>query len=240
MYGQRDILLYLRELGIAWTEDTADEAAKAGQLETLKFLILNECPLGGQISLNAVRSGEMDLVEYVATLITAWHPDCCMAAACGRRLDILLYIRDRGAPWNRVRCDTAVFTRDLLMLRYLCQSGCPYTTNICLHAVAEDFPDALRYLHEFGIPLDIRVCAAAASHGSLGLLKYARENGCPWDADEVMLRALAGGHLDILLYVHTHGSRWPPWRRVETGASECQTPARTKRAQRKFMRLCKL
>lgn len=240
MHGQSDILLYLRELGIAWERDTASCAARAGHLETLKFLILNDCPLGGQISLNAVRSGEMDLVAYVATLITAWHPDCCITAVSQRRLDILRYIRDRGAPRGQLMCDTALFVHDLPILRYLCESGCPFTTDICYHAVRYDSLDALRYLHEFGAPWDTRVCVAAATSGYLGLLKYARENGCPWDVDEVMRGALANGHLDILLYAHTHGGRWLPWRCVEMGASECQTPGRTKKAQRKFMRLCKL
>ena len=57
------------------------------------------------------------------------------------------------------------------------------------------------------IPKKLRNCTAAAAGGHLEILKYLHEKGFPWDCRTCRNAAL-GGHLEVLKYAHENGCPW--------------------------------
>ena len=63
--------------GLVWSTGSCVEAAKAGQLDVLKYLRKHGCP---------------------------WDEWTCFTAASEGHLDVLKYARENGCPWEREEC----------------------------------------------------------------------------------------------------------------------------------------
>ena len=165
--------------------ETSVFAALGGQLEVLKWLEANGCPLHSKWS------------------------NVCSFAALGGHLEVLKYLRgNRGHRWYVQTSAFAAYGGHLEVLKYLHEKGCPWNEDICYRAASGGHLEVLKYAHEQGCPWDEGTCSAAARRGDLEMLKYARENGCRWSERWICNDAASGGNLEVLKYAHERGCSW--------------------------------
>ena len=105
-YGQLKILIWARENGYFWCENTCRYAAQ-GHLACLKYLHEQGCP---------------------------WDEWTCRLAARGY-LECLKYAHEKGCPWDVWVCENAA-RGHLECLKYLHEHGCPWDESTCINAAA--------------------------------------------------------------------------------------------------------
>jgi hypothetical protein len=151
----RDYALKLRHTfyggSVAWF------AAEGGQTAILRDLVdANVCTLDVVDLCNAVRSGNLETVEYVADRVGVEGNDTepCEDAIRIGRLDIYTRLRERGWDMTDGRfCRIAAGKGHIHLLQHARDAGEVFEVDFALTAIHFEQRDALAYLLDNGCPL---------------------------------------------------------------------------------------
>lgn len=121
-------------------------SAFKGQIDTVKFFIMNEVDYDEETATQAALGGHLNIIEWLTEhLKIKWNEQTCTAAAYNGHLEILKYIRSHGCPWNADVCFFAAQQRHLDLLQWARENGCPWDKSSC-EEEAKDFPEILDWL----------------------------------------------------------------------------------------------
>ncbi len=148
----------------------------------------------------AAEAGDLETLKNMHQAGFEWNQSTPRDAASNGHLDCLQYAHENGCPWDITATELAAENGHLDCLRYLHENGCEWdekTPELVVRRVG--YLDCLRYLHENGCPWDKRVSEYAALYGHLDCLQYAIENGCEWDSSTAE-NAAYNGHIECFKY----------------------------------------
>jgi hypothetical protein len=153
--GHLHVLKWIKSEGISLNKRIcAAAAASSGDIEVLAFCKNEGCVFEKDTLLNAVRTGNLDIVKYCFDLIECPRNDesLCTTAVNSGNLECLKLVRSYGVPWGKRTCNATVRYGNLPMLKYALENGCPWDPNIydiaCTFSVNSKGNELLRYLEE--------------------------------------------------------------------------------------------
>lgn len=193
--GKLAVIDYFLSIGARLSPAHAPIAAKAGQLETLKFIVSKMEILPDSCIDCGVMCGKVEVVRYVWNLGPISDKQAislCDIAASKNHVEILAFLRTVGCPWTFKTAICAARNENIDSLRYCMENGCPIPKDghdQLMFAAAgqrdmgtriELAPPNLKginYLHEkFGAPITIpALWAAVMARSRLHLKFYIRE-----------------------------------------------------------------
>ena len=106
LYGHRELVQWLcGEGGFAMDEKVVMNAAGAGDLELVRWLRANGCPLDATASAFAGMKGRLEVLQWLAAEGCPLDSRMCHHAVEGGHVEVLRWAREKGCPWT-------AFTRD--------------------------------------------------------------------------------------------------------------------------------
>lgn len=155
---------------------------------------------------NAAKAGDLELIRYFSARGYPRSEMACTAATAGGHYDCLRFLVDSGCKVGKDSCHTAALCGHLACLRYLHNlTMCPWNNKtICEAAANHGHLDCLRYAHEHGGHLTPSI--TLTSH--LSCLKYALENRCPIHPDACYYSLVSSPSLLKLRLLRQHGASW--------------------------------
>ena len=190
------------EAGLPWDERVTAAAARAGDLDTIKWLQSQRCPMDITLTAAAAEAGHVHVLAHAARRRWPWAGYLATAATQHRQVGVLLWLQE-----NRSRLDVgimpdtwslkthnqpmeaAAMDNDVYMLSWLRDHGYQ-PGDAALEAIKRGSLDALKWLHNhdavtFAWPNQddplVRLTLKAASWGQLEVLKWLLDAGYPID-----------------------------------------------------------
>jgi hypothetical protein len=138
-----------------WDEWTIRAAAEQGNLEMVKYCIVNKCPISMLECADAAESGHLEILKYL-------HEDA-------------------KAPWDEYTAIWAAAKGHLHILEYLVEHKFDkYGVCACAFAAEIGHFDCLKYLHETAkAPWDSASVQGAHWNNHTECLQYLLDNNCP-------------------------------------------------------------
>jgi hypothetical protein len=103
-----DCLMWLREHGCPWSENTMAHAAGKGNLEILKWAHENGCPWDDSTPNNAAITGKLESLEWLHENECPFNEDACRHAFDEEHWDCLEYLVDNELPgWEKYDEETS-------------------------------------------------------------------------------------------------------------------------------------
>ena len=218
--GHLNVVKFISNLGFMFlTESTFANAAESGNLDMLKWLKANGCPMNERTCAGAALAGHLEALKLLREFLCPWDRLTCINAAKNGHLDSLKWARMNGCPWSVETCVVAAERGHLEILKWARMKGCPWSERTCSSAAGHGHLDLLKWARRNNCPWDAYTCTYAARRGDLQILKWARTNGCPWDASTCS-NAAKSGHLEMLKWARRNGCPWD--------ASTCSSAAETR------------
>lgn len=210
--GDSELAIAMYRVGYAWTERSASEAAKVGNLALLQFARANGCVWDKTTAYEAVANGHLDCLKYTREEQCPWD-EHTLAVACNKSVECVRYIceqatvSERSAWLTRKQAENAVFLGTLDMLICLRAVDCPWSERVTTIAAREGKVDCLRYACYNGCPVTAEATNTAARWGHLHCLQFLHEEGVAW-GPETCESAVRGGSLACLQFLHSRGCAW--------------------------------
>jgi hypothetical protein len=173
--GSIEKLLYLKQQGCEYTEDTMMGATLKDHLAVCQYLMAEQCPC---------------------------YDDACDAAAGGGHLEVVHFLHESGCPWDvDTICVSAAHSGSVELLQYLKQQGCVLNAAVMRAAAQRGDSPMCHYLRTEQCPWDSSACRAAARSDHVDTLRWLHEQGCPWNIHALRVTAAELGHLPVLVYL---------------------------------------
>ena len=132
--GDLSTLQWLRLHNCPWDENTCIEAAGYGHLPVLKWAKENKCPCGVSVCSQAAVKGKIEIIKWLRQNNCPWDEETCVSAARGNQLKTLQWVRQNGCPWNEKACRHAALLGNIRVLKWLRLNGCPWNVSRCYYA----------------------------------------------------------------------------------------------------------
>jgi len=138
-----------------WNRWTINTAAYQGNLEMVKYCVVNECPIDEWTCAYAAENGQLEVLKYLHEEVKApWDSDTANCAAYSGQLHILEYLVERKYD--------------------------QYSEYACMYAAEKGHLDCLRYLHETAkAPWDYMAVRYAHEKNQTDCIQYLLDNDCP-------------------------------------------------------------
>ena len=177
------------------------QTAKLGYLDLLKWLVsLYSDGIMAEIGTGAIRSGRLDIVEYVGPYRTWNFGDSDVAASCGY-FDILKWIHTKGCLWGPSVSSNIVRYKDLETLKWAYHNDCPLSWQTIYTAVCNDFVDILEWIDK-QLPIDdvdnMLLMKDAIRFGSIQVLEYLDKAWARQDVSSLFYEACVCGNITSL------------------------------------------
>eukprot|EP01032_Pedospumella_encystans_P009586 gene9586-11273_t len=204
--GQLDILKLLIQRRCplskaAGAKSIAEQAARGGHLECLKYLRELGCEWDKYLLVVAAKEGHVNILHYAHEHGLCWTPNDpyakktrpdlhkltpLVAAVRGGHLVCVQYLLDSGATLEYNICGIACEHGHLDILKLLHAHGAELSNNTCFFAMWHNHVSCLRYLVDHGCSLDPQASTDAARRGHLAMLMYVVEQGCACTAETLL------------------------------------------------------
>ena len=232
-FGHLEILKYLRQVGIKWTDFIMSAAACSDQVHILEYLYKVGAPSHQLIMSNVLSSGSLKCIKFMRENGHEWSSydlDCvCTFDEAVKKC--VLYALEDGCPCSIeivgkcIRANEFDFlkvlfeyyydpdpsektwfcSRAAIVSLYRYKKGC-YDDNIAqkkIDEITEKSLQILKYLRQKGYGWNHRTTKKAAKTGNLKCLEYACENGCEMNL-ETIIGAIQGGYINCINYAFEH------------------------------------
>jgi len=139
-----------------WDRWTIIAAAEQGNLEMVKYCVVNECSIDREACANAALGGHLEVLKYLHEEAKApWGSATASWAAENGHLHILEYLVERKYDnYNEWACRLAARNGHLDCLKYLRETAkAPWHSQAVYHAHKRNHPDCLQYLLNNNCPL---------------------------------------------------------------------------------------
>ncbi len=217
--GNLEMLKYAQAAcGEPWDVWAMVSAARAGHLDTVKWLVEQGCPWTSFVLYDAAEGGHLPVLRWAAEHLFDGELDydifCVLAAAQGGHVPVLEWLQAQRVVdssetgyWIGRPCECAAGGGHLEALRWLRDAGFAWGDGVCAAAARGGHLHVLQWLRDSGCPWSKETCSDAARSGHLEVLQWARRNGCPWD-EQTCYRAARAGHLAVLRWARERGCPW--------------------------------
>jgi hypothetical protein len=152
-----ELLKWIREeKQCEWNSRTIDMAANQGNLETVKYCVANECPIGAFACANAAENGHLACLKYLHEEVKApWGWTTANCAAGNGHLHILEYLVERKYDqYSGFECQFAAEKGHLDCLKYLHETAkAPWNSQAVRDAHKNKHPECVQYLLDNNCPL---------------------------------------------------------------------------------------
>uniref|UniRef100_A0A6C0CAR3 Uncharacterized protein n=1 Tax=viral metagenome TaxID=1070528 RepID=A0A6C0CAR3_9ZZZZ len=128
------ILKLLINWGCKLPEDICTVAARNGDLETLKFLYAQRCPINVHTLIMAAGNGHLHIIIWCRSQGCAWNENVCAQSAIHHYLDELKWLRG--------------VNRDICELKSNETEICPWDEQVCIYAIRSNQIDVLKFALE--------------------------------------------------------------------------------------------
>lgn len=153
-------MMYAHEHGAPWDKHTSQWCAS--NIDHLKYVIENGCPLNEETCRMAARSGSLDCLKYAHEIGCSWNEETCRDAAEFGSLACLKYAHENGCSWNVDTFQRALAMGNIDCLTYAHENDCPCDAGFFaepLHTHVRfkglsAYEVCLNYLREKGYPCD--------------------------------------------------------------------------------------
>ena len=139
-----------------WDEGTISWAARQGNLEMVKYCIVNKCPVDRWACTSAARNGHLEVLKYLREEAKAtWDSRTASWAARNGHLHILEYLVERKYHrYDEGACERAAKSGHLDCLKYLHETAkAPWNHWAVRYAHENNHTECLQYLLENDCPL---------------------------------------------------------------------------------------
>jgi len=139
-----------------WDEGTISWAARQGNLEMVKYCIVNKCPVDRWACTSAARNGHLEVLKYLREEAKAtWDSRTASWAAAKGHLHILEYLVERKYDgYDERACQYAAEKGHLDCLKYLHETAkAPWNSDAVRYAHKNDHPECVQYLLDKNCPL---------------------------------------------------------------------------------------
>jgi hypothetical protein len=159
------------------------EVAQTNKLELLKWAREEKkCEWGDGTIQWAAGQGNLEMVKYCVVNGCPMDTDACSSAAVHGQLECLKYLHEEGkAPWDSHTAAWAAIYGHLHILKYLVERKYDkYTEYACVDAARNGHLDCLKFLHETAkAPWDFQAVQYAHENNQSECLQYLLDNDCP-------------------------------------------------------------
>ncbi|QBZ81335.1 ankyrin repeat domain containing protein [Pandoravirus celtis] len=225
-WNLKEMIIWARAHGCPWDAKACTEAALAGHLDLLQWLLAGGClydqrlwPLGsGRWHLtaqakaldcpnfmwhDALYRGRTDIAQWVLASGHVWPKDACDSAAAGGQIATLSMARDAGCAWSAKTCAKAARGGHLETLQWLRANQCPWDEDTPRYAIGARQFDVAEWAIERGCPVSLTIILRAMDSGSIRLVQLLRRLGHEWSCSA--RHAARKGHLNLLKWAITDG-----------------------------------
>lgn len=171
------VLKWLRQNAYLWNTHTSRQAAIAGNIPALKWVIENGCPTCPSIYAHIPE--DISLLTYLADHGVQFSPTTCAVAALKKKYDTLQWLQSRRCPWDSFTCAYLAMNGELKMLKWARANGCPWNSMVCALAASQGQIEILQWCLQNGCPIDFRATTFACDSGYFDTAKWIIENGHP-------------------------------------------------------------
>jgi hypothetical protein len=216
---------------IAWTEHHLELVFEAGDVDCLTYIVEKADPLeldtkqltkSVQCLQYALENcsvyaadfnayccaGDTDLVACLLAYGYSWNADTLTQCSWQNLPDMIRFLHGRGCTMWGMATMNAAYHGNLDLLRYIHANGSPLDFNCLSYATLYEHWACFTYLIEHDCFYTPEIAAMVANR-SLSMFQYLRARGYDYDAQECMLHAMYGGHIETMQYLRNEGGRWP-------------------------------
>jgi hypothetical protein len=169
----------LHKKGYALDEEVFQFACTNGDINLWEYLFEMNCPWDSTITVEVVKCGNLDCLQFLHAKKYEFHEWTCDFAAYTGQLECLKFLHTHNYYWSEITCIEAAKRNHLDCLQYLYENECPWNEKVCETAAECGHLHILEYLHERGCPWDESAINAAINEEDFDCLKYLLDNGCP-------------------------------------------------------------
>ncbi|GFH53159.1 hypothetical protein CTEN210_09635 [Chaetoceros tenuissimus] len=206
-------LMYMRQLGIPWDEETCSSAARNGNLEALIYARNNGCPWDEWTLSKAAKHNHIDVVKYCLENRCPAGTNACYYAAgqknCRNALTMLKLLRQYFVPWDVETCSEAAYNGNLEALKFARSEGCPWNEETFQRAIESEDIATIQYCIESECPFHFQALESIMflNKKCFHVLKLLQKNGHEWTED-ICAVATSHGGINVLRWLRYHNCPW--------------------------------
>lgn len=176
--GHLDIikLAYSKDL-IKFDKRTCALSLYCGNLDILKWLLSEGCPLNGNCFSVAAGIGNLEMIQYLLDINCPKSNYVCEYAAAGGHLKCLIFLHENNFLWCENTCSSAAEKGHLHCLEYAHNNGCSWDAYTCSSAASYGHLDCLIYAYEHGCEIDIWIYNNAKKYNHTNCLDWLEKEG---------------------------------------------------------------
>ncbi|GFH53350.1 hypothetical protein CTEN210_09826 [Chaetoceros tenuissimus] len=208
-----EVLQFLHQHGVTWTESTCMYAARDGNLEALHYARSNGCPWNSSSLEEAAKYGHYDVVKYCLENGCPFSDDVCRNCMeysnHDQALRILKLLRSFSVPLDAKTCETAVENGNLEAVKYARSQGGSWDANTSWKAILTNDVLIIQYCFENNCPYYNEVIyeTAMCCKDPISIFKLLQNLGCEWGTIACNIAA-AKGKLNVLRWLRYNGCPW--------------------------------
>jgi hypothetical protein len=185
------------ELGLPFSSNLLEGAASSRSLSKLQWLHTEQqCPLPRGITCAAARAGDVEMLRWL--LERGCEIDAETTASAARttnNLPVLNYLHEQGCPWHDNVCGFSGFIGDLEQLRWLHAHAGTVDSGVVANAAEGGSVHVFEWLQQQqGVEFTEYTMTSAAYNGQLQLCQWLRAQRCPWDGNATHIAASVGSY----------------------------------------------
>jgi hypothetical protein len=212
-----DMLKCLEKHGYKLTVECCSEAASAGQLAALQYILSTlqcTCELSDDASADDSDDKISDGDDNAPYALCDWIQNRSMdRAASSGNVELLQWLQQQyDVELTESAMNSAASAGQTAMCEYLHAQQCPWSELTCQRAIYSRHLDTLRWLHEHGCPWNAHcIRTAAARTGSIAAIQYLQQQGVLSTAAQLtdMLQSAREGHqIDAAKWLRQQGAPW--------------------------------
>ncbi|PNH02875.1 Ankyrin repeat domain-containing protein, partial [Tetrabaena socialis] len=187
-------LTWLRGRGYPWDWQATNSAAAAGNLDALRYLLAEGCPVQGDTLVPAARAGQLASLQTLHahnSIFTVWD-FAFVCAARGGHMPVVAWLLEQQLvsiaylQQCHYLLSEAAQSGSVELMAWLRDRGCLWREDNFFCAAETGSEEALEWLVAQGCPMpgpggrDDDPYLTAAREGDWGMLACLRRLGCPW------------------------------------------------------------
>ena len=187
--GQIEILNWLEDKGhIDADVDALDYSAESHDSIlwlTDKFNL--QWRWNSKVMCKAAKAGDLNVIKFLRGKNCSWNASVCAAAAENGHFDVLKYLHENGCPWNSTTMDYAAHHGDLQVVQWLIENKCPYNTiSLMEFAVKGGNLALIKWIQsklKISFQEESTLCTTAILHKHWNVLRWLLDSGCEPDEE---------------------------------------------------------
>lgn len=205
--GNIESIKWLRNHDYSWSSIPIYNAARYQHFNLVKWLTENgfDCENGCYLLSGIAHTGNLELLKYYYKLGFPLHEFAFSGAASSGNLDMCKWLHKNFCSYDVAVCNNAAKYGHFKILKWLLKNGYWISDNICSYAAISGNIDILKWCISKGYIVEIDVLYKAAKYNHTELLKWILTNNIINFDQKAYQGAIAGGHIDMIIWLQSQG-----------------------------------